>query len=44
MASGDRPLPGQTESIDGVHIRTLLIADVRGYILFTQERGDEVAA
>ncbi len=27
----------------GVQIRTFLIADVRGYTLFTQERGDEVA-
>jgi class 3 adenylate cyclase len=44
MVHEDRPLPGQTESIDGVHIRTFLIADVRGYTLFTQERGDEVAA
>lgn len=25
-------------------IRTFLIADVRGYTLFTQERGDEAAA
>jgi len=44
MVDEDRPLPGQTESIDGVHIRTFLIADVRGYTLFTQERGDEAAA
>jgi YVTN family beta-propeller protein len=44
MVNDDRPLPGQTESIDGVHIRTFLIADVRGYTLFTQEGGDEVAA
>jgi class 3 adenylate cyclase len=44
MVHEDRPLPGQTVSIDGVHIRTFLIADVRGYTLFTQERGDEVAA
>jgi class 3 adenylate cyclase len=28
---------------DDVHIRTFLIADVRGYTLFTQERGDEAA-
>src|SRR5687768_1648762 len=26
-----------------LHIRTFLIADVRGYTLFTQERGDEAA-
>src|ERR671910_2648974 len=28
---------------DDTHIRTFLIADVRGYTLFTQERGDEAA-
>ena len=44
MVHEDRPLSGQTEDTEGVHIRTLLIADVRGYTLFTQERGDEVAA
>jgi peptide/nickel transport system substrate-binding protein len=44
MVHEDPPLPGQTGSIDGVYIRTFLIADVRGYTLFTQERGDEVAA
>jgi YVTN family beta-propeller protein len=44
MVQDDRPLAGQPEGIDGVHIRTFLIADVRGYTLFTQERGDEVAA
>ncbi|HSJ51662.1 MAG TPA: ABC transporter substrate-binding protein [Actinomycetota bacterium] len=35
-APGERPAD--------VHIRTFLIADVRGYTLFTQERGDEAAA
>jgi WD40 repeat protein/class 3 adenylate cyclase len=30
--------------LDDVHIRTFLIADVRGYTHFTQERGDEAAA
>ena len=44
MADDDRPLPGRTEGTEDVHIRTFLIADVRGYTLFTQERGDEVAA
>lgn len=44
MVHEDRPLPGQTETTEDVHIRTFLIADVRGYTLFTQERGDEVAA
>jgi YVTN family beta-propeller protein len=29
---------------EGAEIRTFLIADVRGYTLFTQERGDEAAA
>ena len=43
MADDDRPLPGRTESTEAVHIRTFLIADVRGYTLFTQERGDEAA-
>ena len=43
MADDDRPLPGRTEGTQDVHIRTFLIADVRGYTLFTQERGDEAA-
>jgi YVTN family beta-propeller protein len=34
----DAPFPGRSG------IRTFLIADVRGYTLFTQERGDEAAA
>ena len=34
---GERSPPG------GAHIRTFLIADVRGYTRFTQERGDEEA-
>ena len=29
---------------ESARIRTFLIADVRGYTLFTQERGDEAAA
>jgi peptide/nickel transport system substrate-binding protein len=32
------------EAEHGVQIRTFLIADVRGYTLFTHERGDELAA
>jgi YVTN family beta-propeller protein len=32
------------DAAEHVTIRTFLIADVRGYTLFTQERGDEVAA
>jgi hypothetical protein len=40
----DRPLQGQTESTEDIHIRTFLIADMRGWTRFTQERGDEAAA
>src|SRR5262245_42914290 len=43
MVHDDRPLAGQNESTEDLHIRTFLIADVRGYTLFTQERGDEAA-
>jgi ABC-type transport system substrate-binding protein/class 3 adenylate cyclase len=43
MADEDRPIAGRTEGIVDIHIRTFLIADVRGYTLFTQERGDEAA-
>jgi YVTN family beta-propeller protein len=43
MGDDDRPIPGQIEGMEHVHIRTFLIADVRGYTLFTQERGDEAA-
>jgi YVTN family beta-propeller protein len=32
------------ETSSGAAIRTFLIADVRGYTLFTQQRGDEAAA
>src|SRR5918996_2978639 len=35
---------GRRAGADDVHIRTFLIADVRGYTVFTQERGDEAAA
>ncbi|MGZ5307186.1 MAG: adenylate/guanylate cyclase domain-containing protein, partial [Actinomycetota bacterium] len=39
---GDEPAD---EAVGGAaRIRTFLIADVRGYTLFTQERGDEAAA
>ncbi|HWL90153.1 MAG TPA: BTAD domain-containing putative transcriptional regulator, partial [Actinomycetota bacterium] len=38
--AGTRP----TEEGAGSEIRTFLIADVRGYTVFTQERGDEAAA
>src|SRR6266540_3081663 len=33
-----------TGGTDDAYIRTFLIADVRGYTVFTQERGDEAAA
>jgi WD40 repeat protein/class 3 adenylate cyclase len=35
---------GHAARTDDAHIRTFLIADVRGYTVFTQERGDEAAA
>jgi class 3 adenylate cyclase len=41
----DTDRPGDPHGNDaGAQIRTFLIADVRGYTLFTQERGDEAAA
>lgn len=37
--------PGSLEAVtEGPRIQTFLIADVRGYTLFTQQRGDEAAA
>jgi peptide/nickel transport system substrate-binding protein len=36
--------PRRDEAGHDVQIRTFLIADVRGYTLFSQERGDEAAA
>jgi YVTN family beta-propeller protein len=39
---GEHPAGGPTT--DDVQIRTFLIADVRGWTLFTHERGDEAAA
>ena len=39
----DEAGPG-TADAQQTEIRTFLIADVRGYTLFTQERGDEAAA
>ncbi len=38
------PSAGRGAASDDAHIRTFLIADVRGYTVFTQERGDEAAA
>jgi WD40 repeat protein/class 3 adenylate cyclase len=43
MAEEDLPAGGGVDT-DDAHIRTFLIADVRGYTVFTQERGDEAAA
>lgn len=40
MGPSDTPTPDPAPA----EIRTFLIADVRGYTLFTQERGDEAAA
>ncbi len=40
---GDEPSSQGAEAEEG-QIRTFLIADVRGWTLFTQQRGDEVAA
>ena len=34
----------RSDGADDSHIRTFLIADVRGYTVFTQENGDEAAA
>ena len=45
MTDTDLPVdPHEKDTADDTRIRTFLIADVRGYTLFTQERGDEVAA
>jgi YVTN family beta-propeller protein len=44
MVADDPPPPAGTENAWNVQIRTFLLADIRGYTLFTQERGDEVAA
>ena len=41
MVDGEGPSAGV--GTDDAQIRTFLIADVRGYTLFTQERGDEAA-
>jgi ABC-type transport system substrate-binding protein/class 3 adenylate cyclase/DNA-binding beta-propeller fold protein YncE len=43
MAEEDPQAGGGGSGTDDVRIRTFLIADVRGYTLFTQERGDEGA-
>ena len=38
------PTPPTSPAPDDAETRTFLIADVRGYTVFTQERGDEAAA
>ena len=44
MAGTDPPEdPRRDDAAHDAQIRTFLIADVRGYTLFTQERGDEAA-
>jgi YVTN family beta-propeller protein len=43
-AWGQAPRDGNDGGEDATEIRTFLIADVRGYTLFTHERGDETAA
>ena len=43
MAEDDSPAGGGGSGTDDLHIRTFLIADMRGYTLFTQQRGDEGA-
>jgi peptide/nickel transport system substrate-binding protein len=43
MVGEDPQVRGGERGTDDAHIRTFLIADVRGYTLFTQERGDEAA-
>jgi hypothetical protein len=39
----DTPVGGASSDDAPTEIKTFLIADVRGYTLFTQERGDEAA-
>lgn len=42
--AGGTDRPRADDGAERAQIRTFLIADVRGYTLFTQERGDEAAA
>jgi WD40 repeat protein/class 3 adenylate cyclase len=44
MAGEDPQVAEGEAGADDAQIRTFLIADVRGYTVFTQERGDEAAA
>ena len=42
--AGEGPQVAERTDAGDAHIRTFLIADVRGYTVFTQEQGDEAAA
>jgi WD40 repeat protein/class 3 adenylate cyclase len=44
MVGEDPQVAGERTGAEDSHIRTFLIADVRGYTVFTQENGDEAAA
>src|SRR5262245_16304606 len=44
VSDTDPPASTEDSTSGQAQIRTFLIADVRGYTLFTQERGDEAAA
>lgn len=44
MLDEDRPVRDDLTEASDAPVRTFLIADVRGYTVFTQERGDEAAA
>jgi hypothetical protein len=41
MGGEDPQVRGEERATHDAHIRTFLIADVRGYTLFTQELGNE---
>ena len=44
MLDEDKPATQDRAGAAEAPVRTFLIADVRGYTVFTQERGDEAAA
>ena len=44
MPDTDPAVSTEDNASGAAQIRTFLLADVRGYTLFTQERGDEAAA
>jgi WD40 repeat protein/class 3 adenylate cyclase len=44
MLDEDQPVADDRTGVADAPVRTFLIADVRGYTVFTQERGDEAAA